>query len=292
MAKQTIFMTGASGYIGSRITEFAIAEGYAVVGLSRSEKSDEKLKSLGATSSAKADIVIHLADSSMAHADQPYSKVIEIDGKVVDAITEGLKGSNKPLIVTSGTLVTAADPNGGETDESSPLWENPLNERIKSEQYALQQAEKGIRVVAVRLAPYVYGHAGSGIRMLMGFAAQAGEIAYIEDGAARAFLLAVKKGRAGEAYNAASETDATTRQIYETIAETLGGGTALRSQSVADAQAKLGVFLVRFATMENRASSAKARKELGWEPKEKGIVEEILTGSYVELAKKPAAYRY
>lgn len=88
-----------------------------------------------------------------------------------------------------------------------------------SGQYALKQAEKRIRVVAKRLTPYVHGHPGSSIWLLMGFAARTGEIAYI----------AYIENGAGEAYNAAGEIDATTRRIYEAVAETLGGGTAVRA---------------------------------------------------------------
>ncbi|KAI1398901.1 putative NAD dependent epimerase/dehydratase [Hypoxylon fuscum] len=308
MAKQTIFMTGAHGYVGSRITENAIAEGYAVVGLSRTEASDEKLKNIGASSvrgdlysydvlkaeSAKADVVIHLADALAQNFDKPYSVVVDIDNKVVDAITDGLKGSNKTFIVTSGSLVTGADPKHGETDETSPLWEEPLNDRIGCETHALKQASKGIRIIALRLAPYVYGRGGSGVRLFMGFGAQAGELAYIDDGsvqtttvhvddAARLYLLAIKKGKSGEAYNATTETDVTAKQLYEAMGKV--AGLPVRSQSLADAKSKMGEFLARFVSTENRASNAKAKKELGWQPKEKGIIDDILTGSYVEVAK-------
>ncbi|KAI1643907.1 putative NAD dependent epimerase/dehydratase [Daldinia loculata] len=315
MANQTIFMTGANGYIGSRITEFAVAEGYTVVGLSRSEKGDETLKALGASSirgdlfsydilreqSAKADIVIHLADALAQNMDQPYSKVVEIDNKVVDAITDGLKGTNKTFLVTSGTLVTAADPNHGETNETSPLWREPLNDRIGCETYALKQASKGIRVIALRLAPYVYGRGGSGVRLFMDFGAQAGELAYVDDGsvktttvhvddAARAYLLAIKKGRAGEAYNLSYETDVSVKELFEAMGKVLD--LPVKSRPAAEAKATMGEFLVGFISTENRASNAKAKTELGWQPREKKIVDDILNGSYVEVAKsmkKPAA---
>ncbi|KAL7621950.1 hypothetical protein AAE478_007450 [Parahypoxylon ruwenzoriense] len=308
MANQTIFITGGSGYIGLRIVEFAIAEGYDVVGISRSEKGDEKLRSAGATpirgdltsygiltrESAKADIVIHLADSLTDDYNQPYANVVATDKKAVDAMVEGLKGSNKPFLVTSGSAVTAADPNGGETIESSPLWKAPLNDRITSEQYALSQAEKGVRVIAMRLAPYVYGRGGSGVRLFMALGAQASGLVYVDDGAARittvhvddaarAYLLAVKKGRAGEAYNTTYETQVTQRQLYEAMAKTLG--LPVRSQPFAEAKAKLGEFFARFISTENRASNEKAKKELGWEPREVGMLEDILTGSYAEFAK-------
>ncbi|KAE9399318.1 putative NAD dependent epimerase/dehydratase [Gymnopus androsaceus JB14] len=281
-AKQHIFMTGAHGYIGSVITEFAIAEGYTVTGLSRSETSDAKLRSLGATpvrgdistydvltrESANADIVIHLADTWRDHPDD-YPLVVRNDGLAVDAIAKGLKGSGKPFLVTSGSLVTALDPNGGETNESSPLKENPLNE--------------------------------PGVRMFMMLANNTGEVAYVDDGsvkittvhvedAARAYLLAAKKGRAGEAYNVTYETDVTFRQLSEAMGQVLG--LPVHSRSLEE-MVKAGwiEFLIKFISTESRGSNAKAKKELGWEPKGKGILEEVTLGSYVELAKglKPAA---
>ncbi|KAE9399320.1 putative NAD dependent epimerase/dehydratase [Gymnopus androsaceus JB14] len=315
-AKQHIFMTGAHGYIGSVITEFAIAEGYTVTGLSRSETSDAKLRSLVATpvrgdistydvltrESANADIVIHLAGTWRDHPDN-YSEVVREDGLAVDAIVKGLKGSGKPFLVTSGTLATAPNPNGGETSESSPLREKPLNDRIASERYALSKAAENVNVVAMRLAPYVYGRAGSTIRLLMVFASNSGEVTYVDEGsvkittvhvedAARAYLLAAKKGRAGEAYNVTYETDVTFRQLSEAMGQVLG--LPVYSRSLEEmVNAGWIEFLVKFISTESRGSNAKAKKELGWEPKGKGILEEVTLGSYVELAKglKPAALK-
>ncbi|KAI1781442.1 hypothetical protein F4818DRAFT_451509 [Hypoxylon cercidicola] len=191
--------------------------------------------------STKGDVFIHLASSSMAHVDQTYSKMIEIDAKVVDDIGEGLEGSNKSFIFTSGTLVAAADPNSGETVEPTPRRENSLNEYIGSEQYALKQAKTGIKVLALRLAPYVYGYVGSSIRLLTRLAAQAGEIACVKDGAIKISTVHVDDAGPG--------ADMTTRQFYESIGKTPCA--AACSQSVADAKGKMGVFLVRLATREN-----------------------------------------
>lgn len=134
MAKQRIFMTGGSGYIGSAVTELAISCGYEVYSLSRTEASDAKLTALGATpvrgdlnsldvlrqQSAAADIVFHLADSLTDDWGQDYAKVVATDAAAVDAMGAGLEGTHKPFVVTSGSLVVAAT--GAETDEDSPLW--------------------------------------------------------------------------------------------------------------------------------------------------------------------------
>lgn len=310
-AKQKhIFITGASGYIGSRVTEFAIAEGYTVTGLSRTPSSDTKIIALGATpvrgdlsthdiltrESAKADIVFHLADAMTSDWSMEYAEVVRIDNAAVDAIAEGLEGSGKPLIVSSGSGVVASAPDGGETNETSPLWEKPLNDRIKWEVHALAQAKYGIRVSALRLAPYVYGRGASGVRVRMMMAATSGAAMYIGDGeqrisaahvddTARLYLLAAKNARTGEAYNATVETSVTNRQLAEAIGEILDVPT--QSMPYEEVQAKYPKpgFLAGFLSLENRASNAKAIGELAWKPKERGILEEIRLGSYAELAK-------
>jgi nucleoside-diphosphate-sugar epimerase len=179
--------------------------------------------------------------------------------------------------------------------------EKPISGRIISERYAIVQHKKGIRVSTIRLAPYVYGRGGSGVRLFMTMAANGGEVVYVGDGqtrtttvhvddAARLYFLAAKNAKASEAYNATYETDVTDRQLAEVMGQVMG--LPVRSQSYEDTVAKAGELLAKFLSTENRASNAKAIKELGWQPREKGILEEITAGSYVELAKtlrKPAA---
>jgi nucleoside-diphosphate-sugar epimerase len=212
-----------------------------------------------------------------------------------------MKGANKMFIITSGSLLVAADPDGKETDESSPLWPDKRFD-TGGERLAMSFQEKDIRVCSVRLAPYVYGRGGSGVLLFMSGAAKAGACTYVDEGtvrvttvhvddAARLFLLVAQKGRSGEAYNAAFETDVTQRQLSEAYAQVLD--LPVHSMPYAAAEAAMGEFLAKFLSLENRATGAKARKELGWEPKaEKGILEEITTGSYVKVAedlRKPAA---
>ena len=126
-------------------------------------------------------------------------------------------------------------------------------------------------------------------------AAQAGAWQYVDGGvattttvhvddAARLYLLAAQKGRSGECYNATWETNVTQRELAEAFTTALG--IPLRGISFQDFAAKAGPFFARFLTLENRASNAKAKKELGWDIRaEKGILEEISSGSYVEVAK-------
>jgi nucleoside-diphosphate-sugar epimerase len=305
--RDRIFITGGSGYIGSKIVEFAISEGYEVYSLSRSEKSDSKLRSMGAVpvrgslhsldvlrrESAQAQVVLHLADAWDRNFDSDYSEVVRIDAAAVDAMGEPLQGTGKPLIVTSGSLVVEPDPAGGETTESAPLSKKPLNKRIRCEQHALQLCEKGIKVCAIRLAPYVYGHGRSGINLIMLMSANNGEVIYVNNGrvrtsavhvddAARLYLLAAKKAKAGDIFNGTSSTDIMSYQIAEAIGSCLK--IPARSLTFEEAASKLGNFFAAFISSENRASNAKAVKELGWQLRELGMLEDIRTGSYVAVA--------
>ncbi|KAI2471079.1 putative NAD dependent epimerase/dehydratase [Annulohypoxylon bovei var. microspora] len=307
---QLIFMTGASGYVGSSITRQAIAQGYSVRGLSRTPASDAKILALGAVpvrgdltslavlrdESAAADVVMHLADPFTFDLSGGYEPVIKAQAAIADAFAEGMAGSGKPLVMTSGTLMAAPDPNGGETDETAPYPEQSLVPRYVVEQYDLSLAKKGIRVSSIRLAPYVYGRGGSGIRLFMQISASKGEVIVVDEGkavtstvhvddAAALYLLAAQKAPAGSLYNATDATDITSLQIAEAISHVMG--VPVKYHTLAEASEKLGGFFAAFLKAETRSSSAKARKELGWEIKEKaGILADIREGSYVAAAKE------
>lgn len=305
MASKRIFMTGGSGYIGSVVVEQAIPKGYEIYALSRTEASDEKIKARGAVpvrgnlesydvlreQSAQADIVLHLADALTDNLGGDYAEVIRIDKVAIDAIGTGLEGTNKPLVTTSGTLVVEAT--GAETTEESPLCEKPLNGRIKSEKYALMLVNKNIKVSAIRLAPYVYGRGGSGIKLFMIMYANSADAFYIDDGpvktsavhvddAAALYLLAAEKANAGDIFNGASISNVTTRELAEAMGSILE--LPVKSLSHSNAVEKFGEFLARFINAENQASGEKAKRQLGWEPKGPGILHDIKAGSYPRVA--------
>ncbi|KAI0836868.1 putative NAD dependent epimerase/dehydratase [Hypoxylon sp. FL0890] len=308
--KQRIFMTGASGYVGSVITEFAIAQGYEVYGLARSDASAEKIKKLGGVpvrgdltsldvlrrESAAADIVMHLADPFTLDLSQGYDHVIKAQAAIADAFADSMQGTNKPLVTTSGTLMVEPDPNGGVIDETAPYAKKSLLPRHVVEQYDQSLAKKGIRVSTIRLAQWVYGRGGSGVKLFMGLSAQKGEVICVNEGknyvstvhvddAARLYLLAAQKAPAGSVYIATDSTDVTMRHIDDAMAELLH--LPVKSLTLDEAVAQLGQFFGHFLAANLRASSAKAKKELGWEIREKqGIVEEIRSGSYVAVAKE------
>jgi nucleoside-diphosphate-sugar epimerase len=306
----TIFITGASGYIGSVLTTFAIAQNHTVHALSRTTQSDTYLSSLDATpirgtltthdvltrEAARADITINIADSIAGRIGQiTHEERFKINNEAIEALAKGIEGTQKKLVLTAGSLFTGADPEGKETDEDSPAWkDSPFGTGMESRFASLK--ERGINVNIVRLAPWVYGRGGSGVKLFMSGTVQTGIMTYVESGekrtttvhvddAARLYLLVSEKAKAGEIYNATSETDVTFRQLAEAMGKTMG--VPVVSVKYEDLEAKVGVFLAKFLCSENRASNAKAKKELGWTIQaEKGILEDIESGSYMQLAKE------
>ncbi|KAI2825260.1 hypothetical protein CBS63078_301 [Aspergillus niger] len=311
-----IFLTGGSGYLGHAITTHALSKNYTIHSLSRSPESDAKITSLGAVpirgdltthsvlreQSQKADIVIHLADPMAGNYSLPYEERIRIDDESVTAIAEGLVGTNKPLVVTSGSLVVAAT--GTETDENSALWEEgkALNERIVSERKNLRWwEEKGVRVIVIRLPPFVYGRGGSGVGLFMGMFWNGGDggkkevkvvkeaeevvtsAVHVED-AAELYLLAAERAGAGEVFNGCSEWGVTFGELGRAMADVLGVEVGL--VGFEEAKRVWGEFFAGFLSTENRASGGKAMRVLGWAPKKVGIVEEVRHGSYVEVAER------
>jgi nucleoside-diphosphate-sugar epimerase len=303
-----IFMTGASGYIGSVVAEKAIEQGHEVVGLARSHASEEKLKKLGVTpfpgdlesldrltrGAAEADAVLHLG--FVHDFTRPYEELISIDKSAVRAMAKGISGTDKPLITTSGTGVTAPDPNGAETNEDSPLDADPvLKLRAGAEADALSLTTNGIRVNVIRLAPYVYGRGGSVfVPVLLKAAVTHGFACYVGSGAnhtssanvddvAQLYLLAMEKAAPGAIFNGSTETDIPLRDLAEAIGVAVG--VPATSVPRAEADAICGAFIARFIEVGNRASSQKAKEALDWQPQPGlGLLEDIVHGSYRALA--------
>jgi nucleoside-diphosphate-sugar epimerase len=301
-----LFVTGASGYIGQVVVEHAVKAGHTVEGLARNEDSVRKVERLGATpvvgdlgSSAvlaaaamRADAVLHLAYTHDFSLD--YSVVIDIEVKAVAALVEG--AGRKPVVTTSGTAVVAPAPDGGETNEDSVINEGfVLGKRIHAERAVLKMAEQGAHTVAVRLPPYVYGRGGSFfVPALMQQAAKHGVSAWVDgprkrtsdvdvDDVARFYLLAAQAAPAGALYNCTGETDISTEELAQAVGEALG--VPARSLPRTEVQALWGEFLTDFVDYDNRPSSGKARRELGWHPQAAyGLLEDIVKGSYRELA--------
>ncbi len=304
-----IFITGASGYIGRVVTEQAMRAGHEVLALVRSESGLQTVRELGATpipgdlnsigtlegTAAETDAVLHLAfvhDWNLNFAD-----VLGIEIRAVETLAAGLRGTGKPLVISSATALAEPSPVGEETDEWAPTSNTfILKDRIKAERACMALSDKGARVIAMRLPPYVHGRGGSSfIPMLMKGAAERGVSAYVNDGskrtsavhvedAARAYLLAIEKGEAGSVFNCTSETGITTRSLAEAIGEAVG--VPAKGYSRVETERLWGTFLTAFFDYENRASSARLREQLGWQPQARyGLLEDITQGSYTELSK-------
>ena len=306
---KSIFITGGSGYIGSVIIEYAIAQGYSVNALSRTESSDVKLQALGASpirgdvksldtltrEATKADIVINMADAIAGDYSISQDERWAINFATQEALAEGVRGTSKPLIITSGALQAMPHPDDEETNEASPKWPEGHMYARGFESNRERYLKEGINVSYVRLAPYVYGRGGSGVALFMGMWGPRGAGIFVKPGtaltttvhvedAARLYLLIAEKGKGGEVYNATSQTDVEQKAISESICKTLD--IPVVGLELEDAKEKMGEFLAVFLTTKCRASNRKAREELGWEIRtEKGILSDIETGSYVEVAK-------
>ena len=295
-----IFITGASGYVGSVVAEKAIEFGHKVTGLARSEASAKKLEKLGVTplrgeltdtallseQAKKSDAVLHLG--FVHEFDRPYEELLAIDIAAIKAFGEGLKGTNKALVTTSGTGVIAPD-GGKETTEESPTQKE--NQRIRAELATTDLAKDGIRAIVIRLAPYVYGRGGSYfVPALLQGSAKAKFAPYVGDGstmttaadvdaAAALYLLAMEKAEAGSVFNCSTENDVRLKDLAEAVAESLEIPT--KSVDFKTMGELVGPFTAAFGHTENRASSAKARKELGWNSIPKfSIKDDVKKGSY------------
>jgi nucleoside-diphosphate-sugar epimerase len=278
-----IFLTGATGFIGSALIPELVAAGHEVVGLTRSEAGEQALKAAGVTpyrgtleepdglvaGAEAADAIIHLA------FDHDFSRFVdncEKDRRVIATLGSALAGSAKPMLITSGTGLGNAHM-GEEAREDVTNFEHP-NPRVASEKAAELLLSQGVNVSVVRL-PQVHNTLRQGlISPLVEIARQKGVSAYVGEGANRwpachlsdvvkVYRLAIERGAPGARYHAVAEDGVTTREI----AEALGRGLNLPAVSIpeATAMAHFG-WLGGFAGLDFPASSAMTRQMLGWTP--------------------------
>lgn len=297
-----VFITGASGHIGSAVIPELIRHGHDVVGLARSDASAEAVAALGAEvrrgdlddfdglreGAAEADGVIHLAFKHEAMRTGDFMGAVDSDLAATRALGESLIGSGKPFVTTGGTLMLAmagvADRPGTEDDQSAG------GPRVDAANYTTSLAEQGVRSSVVRLAPLVHSdldHHGF-THALIGFARESGVAAYIGDGANRwpavnsydigvLYRLALEQGPAGSTFHGVGDTGTPRKLIAETIAGKLG--IEARSITAAEAPQYLG-FLADFASLDNPVSHEKTSAVLGWEPAHPGWVEDVEGGHY------------
>ncbi|XXX78389.1 SDR family oxidoreductase [Sorangium sp. So ce134] len=303
-----VFVTGASGHIGSALVPELLSKGHEVVGLARSDASASKLAAAGAAvhrgdlddldglraAASAADGVIHLAfNHELAFSGSPegYGAAAAQEQRAIHAFGEALAGSGKPLVTTVGTALLAfAGLRRTGTEEDTI----PAGPRADAENATIALAQRGVRSSAVRLAPTVHSaldHAGF-VPSLIAMARKNGFSAYIGDGsnvwpavhtldAARLYRLALESAPAGTRLHGAAEEGVPFRAIAEAIGE--GLGLPARSVSAEEAPRLLG-FLARFAGVDNPSSSARTRALLKWEPTHPGLLADIAAGHYFKTS--------
>jgi len=276
-----VFITGATGFIGSAVVAELIEKGHQVLGLARSDAGAASLTAAGAevqrgdledldslrAGAAATDGVIHLG---FVHDFSRFAEVCEIDRQAIEAIGSTLAGSDRPFIITSGTAI-AYTPGRATTEEDAPNSPTP---RAASELAADAIAARGVRVSVVRL-PQVHDPYKQGlVTYLVAVAREKGVSAYVGDGvnrwpavhrldAAHLYTLALEKGASGARYNPVAEEGVPLRDI----AESLGRGLKIPVVSIQpeDVAAHFG-WLAMFAGLDAPASSALTRQRLGWNP--------------------------
>lgn len=288
-----VFVTGATGFVGSAVVQELLAHGHQVLGLSRSEAGAAQLEAAGAQvvrgvlenvevlthAAASADGVIHTAFN---HDFSRFAENCELDRRAIEALGEGLAGSGKPLLVTSGTARLAPGRLAVETDLPA---EGVGGYPRVSESTAAGLVAKEVKASTVRLAPSTHGPGDHGfVPMLIDIARRTGVSAYIGDGenrwsgvhrldAARVFRLAIERGVGGERYHAVADEGVPFREI----AAAIGRGLNLPVES---RPAEHFGWFAMFAGMDAATSSAWTRETLGWTPTEAGLVEDLESAGY------------
>jgi nucleoside-diphosphate-sugar epimerase len=292
-----VFVTGATGFVGSAIVPELINAGHQVLGLARSDAGAKSLIAAGAqvhrgdledleslrSGAAMSDGVIHCAFN---HDFSKFAANCEMDKRVIEILGFALAGSDRPLIVTSGTGV-AHTPGRPSTEDDAPNSPIP---RVASEVAAASAAAQGVRVSVMRL-PQVHDPVKQGlITYLIDIAREKGVSAYIGGGlnrwpavhrldAARLYRLAFEKGSAGAGYNAVAEEGVPLRAIAEAVGR--GLKVPVVSISPEDAGAHFG-WLAAFVGFDVPASSTLTQERLGWRPTGPGLIADLDQMQYFE----------
>lgn len=288
-----VFVTGATGFVGSAVVHELINAGHQVLGLARSEAAAKLLMAAGAQvqrgdledleslriGAAVADGVIHTAFN---HDFSKFQENCETDRRVIETLGSILVGSDRPLIVTSAIGVL---PRGHlATEETMPVAGSAAHPRAATEEAANSVAAQGVRISVIRLAPSVHGNGDHAfVPRLIDIAREKGISAFIGDGsnrwpavhrldAAHLFRLVLEKGIAGARYHAVAEEGVPFREIADVIGRQLN--VPVVSKDSAEAAEHFGWF-TPFAAMDIPASSQQTQKQLGWYPTHPKLIDDI-----------------
>ena len=287
-----VFITGATGFIGTALIPELISAGHKVIGLSRSDAGAKALVEAGAqvhrgdledleslrSGAAMSDGVIHLAFN---HDFSKYMDNCQADRRAIEALGSVLAGSDRPLVVTSGTAV-AFTPGRLATEDDPPLPSSTMP-RSASEEAVTEMVSRGVRATAMRL-PQVHNRLKAGlITPLIEIARAKGVSAYVGEGRNRwpaahlldtapLYRLALERGVAGERFNAVAEEGVPLREIAEAIGRRIN--VPVVSKTPEEAPEHFG-WLAFFVGNDAPASSAKTQKRLGWHPTRTGLIADV-----------------
>jgi nucleoside-diphosphate-sugar epimerase len=294
-----VFVTGATGWVGSAVVKDLLAAGHQVMGLARSDSGATALAAIGASvlrgslsdltalkkGAAESDGVIHTA---MNHDFSKFAQNCAEDGHAIEALGEALAGSGRPLLVSSGLALIAEGALGTETDP--PVADSESFPRV-SEKTARALTARGVHATTVRLPPSVHGVGDHGfVPHLISVAREKGMSAYVGDGqnrwpavhvndAARVYRLALTHDTAEGPYHAVAEEGIPFRQIAEVIGRRLN--LPVTSLSKDEATTHFGWFAM-FAAMSVAATSERTRALLDWQPGQPGLIADIDQPAYFE----------
>jgi nucleoside-diphosphate-sugar epimerase len=285
-----VFVTGATGFVGSAIVEELINAGHKVLGLARSDAAAASLAAAGAdvhrgsledlgslrSGAAAAGGVIHTA---FIHDFLNYAPAAEKDQRAIETLGAALVGSDRALVVTSGTLLLQRQ-GPLATEEDAPVPSFPR----KSEEAALALGSRGVRAFAVRLPPSVHGDGDHGfVPRLIDIAREKGVSEYVGDGlnrwpavhrldAAQLYRLALEKGSAGAIYHGVADEGVPFREIAEVIGRRLNLPVVAKSQD--EASDHFG-WMAHFVCIDCPASGAQTQEWLGWRPTQPGLIPDL-----------------
>ncbi|MGI8332700.1 SDR family oxidoreductase [Actinomadura scrupuli] len=302
-----VFVTGASGWIGSAVVPELIGAGHQVTGLARSDASAAALTAAGAqvrrgtlddlgglrSAAAASDGVIHLAFKHDIAFSGGFQDAADADRRAIETFGEALAGSGRPFVIASGTLGLAPGRVGTERDGLAPGSAAHLSggaqTRMANAQTTLALASRGVRSSVVRLPPTVHGDGDNGfMAALVGIARDKGVSGYVGDGSSRwpaahrfdaapLFRLALEQAPAGSVLHAIADEGVPIRAIAEVIGRHLGLPVAAVPPE--DAGEHFG-WLAGYLGMDSPASSALTRELLGWHPTHPGLIDDLDKGHY------------